>query len=113
MRDGCFIIGGNDERVDDRGPPPACPERRIANRFIALGDPSVSHRHAELIVYHGRVRLIDLGSPRGTHLLKPEGRRRVLEEEVSPGEAVEFGRCRCQVRDLIEAANRCFADSMA
>ncbi|MDX1609470.1 MAG: FHA domain-containing protein [Halofilum sp. (in: g-proteobacteria)] len=113
MRDGCYIVGGGDERRDDLGPPASCPERRIANRFIELGDPTASHRHAELIVYHGRVRLIDLGSARGTHLVRPEGRQRIFEAEVAPDMTVEFGRCRRQVRDLIEAANRCFADSMA
>lgn len=108
MRDGCYYIGGGDRRVVDEGPPPPYPERRIADRYIELPDPTVSHLHAELIVYHGSVRLIDLGSARGTHVLRPDGRQRIYEQEVDPDTAVEFGRCRRTVADLLEAAARGF-----
>lgn len=112
MRDGCYFIGGGDQRVVDQGPPLQHRERRVADRYIELPDPTVSHLHAELVVYHGSIRLIDLGSARGTHVLRPEGRRRIYEEEVEPDTAVEFGLCRRTVSDLLEAAAAGFRRSM-
>lgn len=106
MRDGCYFIGGRDRRVADHGPPSRYPERRIADRYIELPDPTVSHPHAKLIVYRGSVRLIDLGSTRGTHVLRPDGRYRIYEQEVDPRTAVEFGLCRRTVSDLLESAVR-------
>lgn len=106
MHDGCYIIGGSDLRVSDRGPPEAQSERRCANRYILLPDPTVSHQHAELVVDGDRLYLIDLGSPRGTHVREDGARRRVYEREVGPDTPVELGRWRCTIADLLAAAEK-------
>lgn len=104
MRDGCYIIGGSDLRVADNGPPPDLGERRAADRYILVPDPTVSHQHAELVVQGERLRLVDLGSPRGTHVRADGIRRRVYETEVEPATPVELGRWRCTIADLLAAA---------
>jgi hypothetical protein len=106
MRDGCYIIGGSDLRVSDRGPPEAQADRRRADRYILLPDPTVSHQHAELVVDGGRMYLIDLGSPRGTHVHEGGARRRVYEREVEPETPVELGRWRCTIADLLAAVEK-------
>ncbi|MDZ7829970.1 MAG: FHA domain-containing protein [Halofilum sp. (in: g-proteobacteria)] len=106
MHDGCYIIGGSDLRVSDRGPPEAQAERRRADRYILLPDPTVSHQHAELVVDGGRLYLIDLGSPRGTHVHEGGARRRVYQREVEPETPVELGRWRCTIADLLAAAEK-------
>jgi len=106
MHDGCYIIGGSDLRTTDLGPPARLPERRRANRYILLPDPTVSHQHAELIVDGGRLYLIDLGSPRGTHVREGGARRRVYEREVELGTPVELGRWRCTIADLLRRAEQ-------
>lgn len=106
MHDGCYIIGGSDLRVCDHGPPRQQAERRRADRYILLPDPTVSHQHAELLVDHGRLYLIDLGSPRGVHVRDGDARRRVYEREVEPETPVELGRWRCTIADLLSIAER-------
>lgn len=103
MRDGAYIIGGSDLRTVDRGPPPSRPERRVANRYVLLPDPTVSYQHAELIIEEGRLQLIDLGSPRGTYVCTGNGRRRIYDAEVMPDTPVELGRWRCTIAELLAA----------
>lgn len=101
MRDGRYIIGGADLRAADRGAPHAHSDRRREQRYILVPDATVGHQHAELVIEDGRLYLIDLGSPRGTHVVEKGELRRVYEAEVTPETSVELGRWRCTVADLL------------
>ncbi len=54
---------------------------------IVLADPTVSRRHAELVVERGVCRVRDLGSTNGTHA----NDRAVETVRLRPGDAVTFG----------------------
>jgi len=101
MRDGRYIIGGADLRAADRGAPDSQPDRRHQQRYILVPDATVGHQHAELVIEGERLYLIDLGSPRGTHVVENGERRRLYEAEVTPDTSVELGRWRCTVADLL------------
>ncbi len=60
---------------------------RTSNCEIILTSDTVSRRHAELIVNHGRLKVRDLNSKNGTFVQD----RRVQEASVRVGERITFG----------------------
>ena len=56
---------------------------------LVFADDTVSRRHAELRMVHGRWILRDLGSSNGTWV----NGRQVMEAEVTPGDRVQLGCC--------------------
>lgn len=91
MREGAYVIG--------RGP--ALAGRRSA---IRLDDPTVSERHAELVVLNGSLHLTDLGSRNGTWRVDDSGEERLSEADVEPHDVLRFGRMQMRVSDLLARA---------
>ena len=60
---------------------------------LSVSDPTISRRHAELVVDDDQVTLRDLGSSNGTFVL-PQGQRLAARREtlVAPGQQVRLGR---------------------
>jgi pSer/pThr/pTyr-binding forkhead associated (FHA) protein len=91
MREGAYLIG--------RGP--ALAGRRST---IRLDDPTVSERHAELVVLNGNLYLTDLGSRNGTWRVDASGEERLSEGNVAPDDLLRIGRIEMRVRDLLARA---------
>lgn len=102
MEDGTYIIGREDQRRRDRGAPGSGADRRGGGRFVALGDPTVSQRHAELVVLGGRCYLTDLGSTNGTYIVRAGIAEPFREGYVALDTELIFGEHRCTVRQLLQ-----------
>jgi len=102
MEDGTYIIGREDQRRRDQGPPGDSANRRRGGRFLALGDPTVSQRHAELVVLGGRCYLTDLESTNGTFIVRDGVAEPFREGYVALDTALVFGERRCTVRQLLQ-----------
>lgn len=71
---------------------------------LALDHPTVSQRHAELLVLSGTYYLTDLGSRNGTWRHRDGRTERFSEGYVEPNERISFGRCEVRLGDLLAAA---------
>lgn len=103
MRDGTYIIGRDDRRRGQGGPPAGAAEQRGDRRYLELPHPTVSQRHAELVVLGGRCYLTDLGSTNGTWIARAGAREAFHEGYVDPATTLVFGECPCTLAELFEA----------
>lgn len=69
---------------------------------IRLSDPTVSGRHAELIVMDDAIHLADLDSTNGTYVLTDKGFKSFKEGYVESTQKVAFGHFVCSVLQLTE-----------
>lgn len=69
--------------------------------FLALDHPTVSQRHAELLVLSGTYYLTDLGSRNGIWRHREGRRERFSEGYVEPDERLSFGQCEARIGDLL------------
>ena len=69
---------------------------------LRLTDPTVSGRHAELLLLDGSIHLADLGSTNGTYLLTDQGFKPFKEGYVKPEQKVAFGHYVCSVLQLLQ-----------
>lgn len=74
--------------------------------FLALEHPTVSQRHAELLVLSGSYYLTDLGSRNGTWRRRDGRKERFTEGYVEPEEPIAFGRYEVRLADLLTGARR-------
>jgi len=72
---------------------------------IQVDDPTVSGRHAELIVIGDDMHLMDLGSTNGTFILRSKGFEPFKEGYVGAKQKVAFGHFVCSITQLLEMAN--------
>lgn len=79
MQDGTFIIGRERLRGHADGRVTGGPEGYRGGGYLELPHPTVSRRHAELIVLGGTYHLRDLGSTNGTWIVR-DGRPEPLHE---------------------------------
>lgn len=86
MEDGTFIIG-REERHRGRG-------------YLELPHPTVSRRHAELIVLGGTYYLRDLDSTNGTWILRDGRPERFQEGYVERDTPLRFGERDCTLAEL-------------
>lgn len=91
MQDGTYIIGRDDNPADAGRRP----------RRLGLADPTVSQRHAELVILAGQCYLTDLGSRNGTFRLRQGAPERFREGYVDPQEPLLFGKRRCTLAELL------------
>lgn len=70
---------------------------------VIIAEPSVSRRHAELVMQpDGRWRLTDVGSTHGTYLRQPDGSfQRITEAWVTPNDRFRLGQVSLKVADLL------------
>lgn len=97
MEDGTFIIG----REDPRGHAAGGHGGRRGGGYLELRHPTVSRRHAELIVLGGSYHLRDLGSTNGTWIVRhgrPEPFREGYVELDTP---LRFGERDCTLAELL------------
>ena len=64
---------------------------RSGDNDVVIGDRSVSRRHAELRVEHGRYQLIDLGSTNGTYVRDGKDWAKIDQAFVSADERIMLG----------------------
>lgn len=69
--------------------------------FLALDHPTVSQRHAELLVLSGTYYLTDLGSRNGIWRRRGGRTERFSEGYVEPDERLAFGQCEVRLGDLL------------
>lgn len=86
VKDGTYLIGRRAEsgHVD----------------CLVIDNPSVSARHAELVVLDGSFHLTDLDSRNGTWRVDSKGARRLASGYVEPDERLRFGVVECSLEDL-------------
>lgn len=86
VRDGTYLIGRRTEggHVD----------------CLVIDNPSVSERHAELVVLGGSFHLTDLDSHNGTWRVDNSGARRLASGYVEPDERLRFGVVECSLEEL-------------
>ena len=73
---------------------------------IRLTDPTVSRRHAELIVTEdGRYYLTDCASTQGTHVARDQHWTAVRQAFVAEDDQVRFGEHRAVVRELLASVS--------
>ena len=101
MRDGTYIIGREDRRWHADGPPAGAPERRGVGCYLELPHPTVSQRHAELVVLGGRCYLTDLDSSNGTWIVRDGERQPLQAGYVEPDTPLMLGDCPCTVAELL------------
>jgi len=69
---------------------------------LILADASVSRKHAELsIESESRIVIRDLGSSRGTFLMRSGSPQRVVHATISRGDTVRFGELEIAVADIL------------
>src|SRR5262249_29094143 len=71
---------------------------RTSERRIAIGDPTVSARHARIEVEDGRARIVDLGSRNGTWL----GGARVEAAALTVGACAVVGRSTIALEEVAD-----------
>lgn len=86
MKDGSYLIGRRP--ASGRG------------RSLVIDHPTVSQRHAELVVLEGTCYLTDLGSRNGTWRVLPAGQERIEAGYVEPDEPLRFGEVECTLEQL-------------
>jgi pSer/pThr/pTyr-binding forkhead associated (FHA) protein len=69
---------------------------------IHIDGPAVSRHHAEIKFIDGRIRLRDLGSTNGVHLLNGQRLVRFEEGYVKPQQSVVIGNKKCTIKKLLE-----------
>lgn len=72
---------------------------RIAENDVSIPDPSVSSKHAEILVTSDSIEVRDLGSTNGTYI---DGQL-VQQANVSPGQNLQFGNVQIQI-NTVESA---------
>ena len=77
---------------------------------IRINSPSVSKRHAEMIIKNRRIYLRDLKSTNGIFLLIDDRRVRHKEGYVNHDQPLVIGKVKCTLRGLL-SANRGTPDS--
>lgn len=87
MRDGTYLIGRTRRRSGVTG-------------CFVIDNPTVSERHAELIVLDGTCHLSDLDSHNGTWRVRSGGDRRISAGYVRPDERLRFGVVECSLEEL-------------
>lgn len=71
---------------------------------IAIADPSVSRRHAEItLLENGKVFLTDCRSSNGTFVVRGGAERRISQETVTAADTAKFGDVSIRVSDLLAA----------
>lgn len=75
---------------------------------LVIDNPTVSERHAELVVMDGTFYLTDLDSRNGTWRVDRKGARRLASGYVAPDERLRFGVVECTLEELL--AGREFAE---
>ena len=93
MRDGSDLIG--------RRPAPG------SARSLVLDHPTVSQRHAELVVLQGTYFLTDLGSRNGTWRVRSDGQEPIEADYVAPDEPLRFGEVQTTLEQLFDDAVSC------
>jgi len=86
MQDGIYVIGRG--RESDR------------RRTLVIDNPTVSERHAELVVLGGTFYVTDLDSHNGTWRVQGSGVRRLSAGYVEPEERLRFGVVECSLEEL-------------
>lgn len=86
MRDGTYLIG----RGQGRG---------RATKLV-IDNPTVSERHAELVVLAGTYHLTDLDSHNGTWRVRDSGVQRLTAGYVALDERLRFGVVECSLAEL-------------
>lgn len=86
VKDGTYLIG---RRVE--GGHTGC---------LVIDNPTVSERHAELVVMGGTFHLTDLDSHNGTWRTGGRGDRRLVSGYVEPDERLRFGVVECSLEEL-------------
>lgn len=100
MEDGTYIIGREEDR-DHAGGATGGRERSRGRGYLELAHPTVSRRHAELIVLGGTYHLRDLGSTNGTWIVR-DGRPEPLREGyVELDTPLRLGECDCTLAQLL------------
>ncbi len=104
LKDQTYVVG----RERRRRAKPTARERRSrrsvrSQRYLGIPDPSVSRRHAEIVVLNGTIHIRDLGSRNGTFVIDSDTRRKVPLQEgyVGPDQLVAFGDCVCAIGKLL------------
>lgn len=87
LRDGTYLIGRTRRRSGVTG-------------CFVIDNPTVSERHAELIVLNGTCHLSDLDSHNGTWRVRAGGDRRISAGYVRPDERLRFGVVECSLEEL-------------
>jgi hypothetical protein len=93
VQDGTYIIGRDDDVAGT-----------ARRRRLGIADPTVSQRHAELVILAGQCYLTDLGSRNGTFRLREGAPERFREGYVDPHEPLLFGERRCTLAELLADA---------
>ncbi len=70
---------------------------------IYIDGPGISRKHAEIKFVDGRIRLRDLGSTNGIHLLNGKKLVRFQEGYVQPQQPVVIGNKKYTIQKLLEA----------
>jgi len=86
MKDGTYLIG--------RGTSAARPAK------LVIDNPTVSERHAELVVLGDTYYLTDLDSHNGTWRVREDGVQRLSAGYVGLDERLRFGVVECSLADL-------------
>lgn len=86
VRDGTYLIGRRAESGHA-----GC---------LVIDNPTVSERHAELVVLGGAFHLTDLDSHNGTWRVGRQGEERLVSGYVSPDERLRFGVVECSLEEL-------------
>jgi predicted component of type VI protein secretion system len=77
---------------------------RAAECDVVIADPSVSRRHAELLVLEdGSLFLVDCQSTGGTKVTQRGTTREIRQEVVEADATVHFGEVSMAISDLLEA----------
>jgi FHA domain len=79
---------------------------RSGDNDVVIGDRSVSRRHAELRVDHGRYQLIDLGSTNGTYVRDGNDWAKIEQAYVNADERVMLGDTVTTVTALLATRDR-------
>ena len=67
---------------------------------LVLDHPTVSQRHAELVVLEGTFHLTDLESRNGTWRARGDRWEQIESAYVEPDEALRFGEAECTIEEL-------------
>ncbi|MFA9409142.1 MAG: FHA domain-containing protein [Candidatus Dadabacteria bacterium] len=68
---------------------------------ICIDSPTVSKRHAAIIIKNGRIYLRDLDSTNGTYLVNDDELVNFIEGYVKPNQPIVIGNVKCTVYSLL------------